>query len=64
MKDLNIKECIETYGGATPPNVSNDHHVQSGYTFGWHIGHAVGNTVQMFGNTLSSLGVSIRSWFD
>ena len=64
MRDLNIKESMEINGGTTPPRVSSDPHVQAGHTFGWHIGHAIGNTVQMFGDTLDALGASIREWFD
>lgn len=64
MRELNYIEILEINGGAThPPIVSNDANVQGGYSVGWHLGHAIGNTVQMFGNTLSALGMAIKDWF-
>lgn len=55
MENLNLKELISINGGGCHPIVSSDSNVQNGYGIGWHIGHAIGNTVEMFGNVMSRL---------
>ena len=44
MESLNYEELVQINGGA--PRVSNDKYVQGGYSIGWHIGHAIGQTIK------------------
>lgn len=61
MKELNLKELISINGGTEcHPIVSSDPNVQNGYGIGWHIGHAIGNTIDMFGDVAES----IMGWWD
>ncbi|QTE22437.1 hypothetical protein [Polaribacter cellanae] len=49
MKELTLNELIVINGGNTaPPSVSDNATVQSGYSFGYRIGRAIGNTVRQF----------------
>ncbi len=63
MRDLKYDEVIHINGGSEcHPTVSDDPNVQHGYGVGWHIGHAIGNTVQMMGAVLDTLNPF--NWFD
>jgi len=56
MENLNFNELISINGGTDcHPTVSDDPNVQNGYGIGWHIGHAIGNTIEMFGDVLDHL---------
>lgn len=44
MESLSNAELLYINGGA--PRASSDHYVQGGYSIGWHIGHAIGQTIQ------------------
>ncbi len=49
MENLNYNELISINGGDDcHPTVSNDAAVQGGYGVGWHIGRALGRTIDMF----------------
>ena len=53
MIELNIQELKEISGGlSTCPDVSSNGIVQSGYSLGWHIGHAIGETIKDFHSIL------------
>lgn len=62
MKDLNNFEIMTINGGQEAPVVSSDPNVQNGYGIGWHIGHAIGNTIQQIGEILDT--VNPFNWFD
>ena len=63
MKNLNLNELILINGGQEcHPTVSSDSSVQAGYGLGWHIGHALGNTLEQIGDMLDA--VNPFSWFD
>ena len=63
MKNLNLSELISINGGQEcHPIVSSDSSVQAGYGLGWHIGHALGNTLELIGDMLDA--VNPFSWFD
>ena len=62
MRNLSKNELILTNGGCTCPTVSDDPDVQSGYSVGWHIGHAIGNTIEMMGAVLDTLNPF--NWLD
>jgi hypothetical protein len=65
MENLNLNELISINGGnECHPTVSSDSSVQSGYGIGWHIGHAIGNTVEMFADVVGTLGDAVSSWFN
>ena len=48
MKSLKYNELISINGGECHPTVSSDSTVQGSYGVGWHIGHAIGETISMF----------------
>ena len=54
---LTATELLDINGGkANPPHVSDNSYVQTGYEIGWHIGHAVGNTIQQAGQIIENIG--------
>jgi hypothetical protein len=55
MKNLNYNELITINGGESAPHVSSNAAVQAGYSVGWHIGHAIGQTIQDVGHIADSL---------
>lgn len=56
MRELNYNEILTINGGDDcHPTVSSDPNVQHGYGVGWHIGHAIGNAVQMFGAVVDKI---------
>ncbi|POS01008.1 hypothetical protein [Flavobacterium croceum] len=56
MKNLSYNEILEINGGSTAPHVSNNSDVQAGYSVGWHIGHAIGQTIKDVGTMVSTVG--------
>jgi hypothetical protein len=47
MKELTLEEQITIDGGLWgAPDVSKDGIVNAGYSVGWHIGHAIGQTIK------------------
>lgn len=59
MRALTKEEILCTNGGGKAPSVSHDSSVQGGYTVGWHIGHAIGNTINDFGK----IWTEVKGWF-
>ena len=57
MRELSRIELINIDGGNDDchPTVSDDTCVQTGYGIGWHIGHAIGNTIDQFGDILEAI---------
>lgn len=57
MKNLTLNETLLINGGTDDchPIGSDDPNVQSGYGIGWHIGHAIGNTIQQFGDITEAM---------
>ena len=54
MKDLTYKELISIDGGIwAAPDVSTNDWVNGGYAVGWHIGHAIGQTIKDFKSIFS-----------
>lgn len=56
MRDLREEELLFISGGTTAPQVSSNALVQAGYAAGWHVGHAIGQTIKDVGTIASTLG--------
>jgi hypothetical protein len=56
MRDLNQTELMNINGGATVPVVSNDSSVQNGYTWGYRVGRAIGQTIEDVGDICDAAG--------
>jgi len=48
LYSLTKNEILNINGGNTVPEVSGDPAVQSGYSLGYRIGRAIGETITMF----------------
>ncbi len=63
MENLNYNELININGGTEcHPIVSSDTDVQAGYSLGWHVGHAIGEAIDMLGSVIDT--VNPFGWFD
>lgn len=61
MEELTINDLVSINGGCPTCEVSDNEHVQIGYSLGYHVGLVIGETISEVGAIIRA--ISPFSWF-